>query len=63
MVRVADALSSVDAILTYLQAHAGTIDTADGWTQADVEADLIDCKAELERAVAARKTIHFCIVM
>lgn len=59
----ADALSSVDAILTYLQAHAGTIDAADGWTQADVEADLIDCKAELERAVAAGKTIHFCIVM
>ncbi len=33
------------------------------WTQADVEADLLDCKAELERAVAAGKAIHFCIVM
>jgi hypothetical protein len=59
----ADALRSVDAILTYLQAHAEAIDTDDRWTQADVEDDLLDCKAELERAVAAGKSIHFCIVM
>lgn len=59
----ADALSSVDAILSYLQTHAEAIDADDRWTQADVEDDLLDCKVELERAVAEGKSIHFCIVM
>ncbi len=59
----ADALRSVDAILTHLQAHPEAIDTDDRWTQADVEDDLLDCKAALERAVAEGKAIHFCIVM
>ena len=59
----ADALRSVNAILAALQADAGAIDDAEGWTPADVETDLIDCKAELERAIAEGKTIHFCIVM
>ena len=59
----ADALRSVNAILTALQADAGVIDAVNGWTRADIEAELIDCKTELERAIAAGKTIHFCIVM
>jgi len=59
----AEALRSVETLLTYLQAHAGAIAATKVWTQADVEADLLDCKAELERAVAAGKAIHFCIVM
>ncbi len=59
----AEALRSVETLLTYLQAHAGAIAATEVWTQADVEADLLDCKAELERAVAAGKAIHFCIVM
>jgi len=59
----ADALRSVNAILAALQADAGAIDDAEGWTPADVETDLLDCKAELERAIAEGKTIHFCIVM
>ncbi len=57
------ALRSVNAILAYLQTRPQAMDAQDGWTQAEVEDELLDCKSELQRAVAEERTIHLCIVM
>lgn len=59
----AQLLSSVSAILHHLQTNPDSLQTADGWKQADVIEELSDFKVDLETAAAQSKTVHLCIVM
>ena len=54
----AEGLRSVTAILDHLQNKPSVLKRQD-----EVIEELVDCKAELEKALAAKRTFHFCMVM
>ena len=59
----AEGLKSVTTLLTYLKSNPAALKKQDGWSQADVIADLESCQDTLSPAAQQGKPFHLLLVM